>query len=105
LIEKKERDKFQQDIEKLKMEVSIFSPPIKVEGEIAKNFEVGEGLMFEYNTYKGWILPEEVEDDGLDELSKEFVKALVDKIMDFMKVLVSCNAAKPIWKMTYRTSK
>jgi hypothetical protein len=36
----------------------------------------------------GNVLPEEVEDDGLDELSKEFVKALVDKIMDFMKVLV-----------------
>ena len=36
----------------------------------------------------GNILPEEVEDDGLDELSKEFVKALVEKIMGFMKVLV-----------------
>ena len=36
----------------------------------------------------GNILPEEVEDDGLDELSKEFVKVLVEKIMDFMKVLV-----------------
>lgn len=36
----------------------------------------------------GNVLPEEVEDDGLDELSKEFVKALVDKIMGFMKVLV-----------------
>ena len=36
----------------------------------------------------GNILPEEVEDDGLDELSKEFVKVLVEKIMGFMKVLV-----------------
>ena len=36
----------------------------------------------------GNILPEEVEDDGLDELSKEFVKVLIEKIMDFMKVLV-----------------
>ena len=36
----------------------------------------------------GNVLPEEVEDDGLDELSKEFVKALVEKIMGFMKVLV-----------------
>jgi hypothetical protein len=36
----------------------------------------------------GNILPEEVEDDGLDELSKEFVKVLLEKIMDFMKVLV-----------------
>jgi len=36
----------------------------------------------------GNVLEEEVEDDGLDELSKEFVKVLVEKIMDFMKVLV-----------------
>jgi len=36
----------------------------------------------------GNVLPEEVEDDGLDELSKEFVKALVEKIMGFMNVLV-----------------
>jgi hypothetical protein len=36
----------------------------------------------------GNVLEEEVEDDGLDELSKEFVKALIEKIMDFMKVLV-----------------
>ena len=36
----------------------------------------------------GNVLPEEVEEDGLDELSKEFVKALVEKIMGFMKVLV-----------------
>ena len=36
----------------------------------------------------GNVLPEEVEEDGLDELSKEFVKALVEKIMDFMNVLV-----------------
>lgn len=36
----------------------------------------------------GNVLPEEVEEDGLDELSKEFVKVLVEKIMGFMKVLV-----------------
>lgn len=36
----------------------------------------------------GNVLEEEVEDDGLDELSKEFVKILIEKIMDFMKVLV-----------------
>ena len=36
----------------------------------------------------GNVLEEEIEDDGLDELSKEFVKALIEKIMDFMKVLV-----------------
>ena len=36
----------------------------------------------------GNVLSEEVEDDGLDELSKEFVKVLIEKIMDFMKVLV-----------------
>ena len=38
---------------------------------------------------EGNILSEpEVEDDGLDELSKEFVKVLIAKILDFMKVLV-----------------
>ena len=36
----------------------------------------------------GNVIEEEVEEDGLDELSKEFVKALVEKIMGFMKVLV-----------------
>ena len=36
----------------------------------------------------GNVVEEEIEDDGLDELSKEFVKALIEKIMDFMKVLV-----------------
>ena len=30
----------------------------------------------------------ENEDDGLDELSREFVASLVDKIMSFMKLLV-----------------
>ena len=30
----------------------------------------------------------ENEDDGLDELSREFVTSLVDKIMSFMKLLV-----------------
>ena len=36
----------------------------------------------------GNVLPEEVAEEELDELSKEFVKALIDKIMDFMKLLV-----------------
>jgi hypothetical protein len=36
----------------------------------------------------GNVIEEEVEEDGLDELSKEFVKVLVEKIMGFMKVLV-----------------
>ena len=31
---------------------------------------------------------EPVQDDGLDELSKEFVKVLVEKVMQFMEVLV-----------------
>jgi hypothetical protein len=33
-------------------------------------------------------IEEPEEDDGLDELSKEFVSVLVEKIMDFMKLLV-----------------
>lgn len=33
-------------------------------------------------------LPEDIEEDELDELSKEFIKKLIDQIMQFMEVLV-----------------
>jgi Terminase RNaseH-like domain len=36
----------------------------------------------------GNVLPEEAPEEEMDELSREFVKVLIDKIMDFMKVLV-----------------
>jgi hypothetical protein len=45
-------------------------------------------LDLEYMDEGSGPLPEDEDEDELDELSKEFVKALIDKIMQFMEMLV-----------------
>jgi len=68
----------ENEINDIKIEISILTEPSEVKGEIAKNFELGkDGLICEFMGYSGLFLPQVAIEHKMDKI--EFLENLCQK--------------------------